>query len=317
MPTYKGYAIPIPDMIVHKCAGISQDPLMIPEHIMGQILSPGKIAVGGTSDVGSSSVRTPARYSAAANTSRSGQMPLATGFHGLQMARPPSRQMPFGGGGMTAAQMMQQGQPTAMVPQPGQLPTAPSAQLEVPPTQAYQPYAGGSQVQQNINQMAEYGQGLMDPGSDYYKRLSAAMQGQIGAQTAAQQRAAALRGAWGGLGAGASPEMLATTGQLGQAGLEAMGAAEAGLALQAPQIGAGMMQATFGPGVNLQQLGEQSRQYGAGMAEQARQFGAGLGLQQQQLASEQAWRQAQLQQQAQQQQMDALMRYYSMMFGMF
>lgn len=211
-----------------------------------------------------------------------------------------------GGGGGSAPQM----------PTP-QLPSQPSAQIDLPPAQQYSPYAGSSQVQQNLNQLAQYGQGLMQPGSDYYQRLSQAMQQQIGGQTEAQQRAAALRSAWSGLGGGASPELMATTGQLGQAGLEAQGAAEAGLALQAPQIGAGMMQSTFAPGVNLQQLGEQSRQFGAGLGEQARQYGGNLALQQQQLANEQAWRQAQLQQQNQMANMDNLMRQYAMMFGMF
>ena len=237
-------------------------------------------------------------------------MPLATGFHGLQMARPPSRRSPFGG---STSQFMQP-QPITQAPQ---MPTQPSAQINVPPAQQYSPYAGGGQLEQNLGTMAQYGQGLMDPGSDYYQRLSQAMQQQIGGQAAAQQRAAALRGAWGGLGAGASPEMMATTGQIGQAGLEAMGAAEAGLALQAPQIGAGMMQSTFGPGLGLQQLGESSRQFGAGMGEQARQYGGNLALQQQQMANQQAWQQAQLQQQSQMANLDALMRQYSMMFGMF
>jgi hypothetical protein len=145
--------------------------------------------------------------------------------------------------------------------------------------------------------MAEQARGLMDPNSDYYKRLSAGMQRQIGQQSAAQERGAALRGAWGGLGAGASPELLATQADISQAGLEAQGQAEAGLRLQAPQLGMQGLQSTFQPQLGYHQLGEGSRQFGAGMGEQARQFGAGLGLQQQQMAAQAAQQQAQMQQQ--------------------
>jgi len=146
--------------------------------------------------------------------------------------------------------------------------------------------------------MSQYGQGLMDPNSDYYKKLQAQMTAQLGAQSAAQQRAAALRSAYSGFGAGAGAEQMMSVGDIGRAGLEAQGQASAGLALAAPQIGAGMLQSTFGPGMGLEQLGEQSRQYGAGLQEQSRQFGANMGLQQQQLAAQQAAQQGQFQQQA-------------------
>ncbi len=186
----------------------------------------------------------------------------------------------------------------------------------------------GGSLGGNLDAMSRMGKGLMDPGSDYYKRLSQSMQQQIGAQSAAQQRAQALRGAWSGLGAGASPEQMASSAQIGQAGLEAQGRAEAGLALQAPQLGMQALGSTFSPYVNIEQLGEQSRQFGAGLANQQGQFGANLGLQQQQagvnaamqqqqLAAQQAWQQAQMQQQAQQQQQQQLMQQYAMMYGMF
>lgn len=234
---------------------------------------------------------------------------LNTGWHGLQMSKPKSSSFPKF---PELTQATQQQAP--------QLPQQPSAQIDIPPAQQYVSYTGGGpggELQGNLNKMSQYGQGLMDPGSDYYQRLSQAMQQQIGGQAAAQGRAAALRGAWSGFGAGASPETMATQADISQAGLGAQGAAEAGLALQAPQIGAGMMQSTFGPGLGLQQLGEQSRQFGTGLGEQARQYGGNLALQQQQMAQQQAWQQAQLQQQQQMAQMDALMRQYAMMFGMF
>lgn len=241
-------------------------------------------------------------------------MALGVGWHGLQRRKLPQkapRVSGFSGGGF-------QTQPPSQMPAPAPLPQQPSAQLDLPPAQQYVPaHAGQGPLGGRLEQMAGYGQGLMDPGSDYYKQLSQTMQEQIGKQAAAQGRAAALRGAWGGLGGGASPELLATQADIAQAGLGAQGAAEAQLALRAPQMGAGMLQSTFGPELGLQQLAEGSRQFGAGMGERARQYGGNLALQQQQMAQQQAWQQAQLQQQQQLAQLDALMRQYSMMFGMF
>ena len=176
---------------------------------------------------------------------------------------------------------------------------------------------GGFGLNENIGAVSQAGQGLLDPGSDYYKQLSQSMQRQIGQQSAAQERSAALRGAYGGLGGGASPELLATQADIGQAGLEAQGAAESGLALQAPQMGAGMLSSTFSPLLGIEQLSEQSKQFGAGLGEQARQFGVNTAMQQQSLAGEQAWRQAQLQQQQQLAQQEALMRQMAMTYGMF
>jgi hypothetical protein len=190
-----------------------------------------------------------------------------------------------------------------------QLPQQPSTQVNTPAygqyqaPDPYQAYQGPSTLLQgNLDKMSQTGSGLMDPNSDYYKRLSASMQRQIGGQSAAGQRAAALRGAWSGMGAGASPEMMMTQAGLGQAGLEAAGQAQADLPL-----------------MGIEQLGEQSRQYGYGQAQQAgqyghgaaegaRQFGVGVGLQQQELAGQQAWQQAQLQQNQQQMQYQAAMQ---------
>lgn len=241
-------------------------------------------------------------------------------------------QFSMGGGGMGAMNQAVQAP---------QLPTQPSAQANFPAAQQYQAYGGaggggaagagvvpggaggpgpGGMLGENLAAQSAAGQGMLDPGSDYYQRLSQAMQGQIGGQMEAQRRAAALRGAWSGFGAGASPEMLATQGDISQAGLGAQGAAEAGLALQAPGMGMQAMQGTFAPLLGIQQLGEQSRQFGAGMGERARQFGIGTGMQQQQMAAQQAAQQAQLQQQAamanQQAQMQQ-MQMMAQMAGMF
>lgn len=164
----------------------------------------------------------------------------------------------------------------------------------MPPPQQFEP---ATYSDPNIGYMANYAKGLMDPESDYYKRLSAGMQRQIGEQSAAQQRAAALRGAWGGLGGGRGAEVMQTAADIGQAGLEAQGQAEAGLRLAAPQLGMQALAGTFQPQLGYHQLTEGSRQWAGGMGEGARQFGAGVGLQQQQMASQAAAQQAQLQMQ--------------------
>jgi hypothetical protein len=121
----------------------------------------------------------------------------------------------------------------------------------------------------------------MDPNSAYYQQLQDQMTQQLGQQGEAQQRASALRAAYSGFGAGAGAEQLATAGDIGQANLQAQGQAAAGLRMMAPQMGAQALQSTFQPGLGLERLGEQSRQFGAGLAAQQNQFGANLGLQQQ------------------------------------
>ena len=176
---------------------------------------------------------------------------------------------------------------------------------------------GGSSLGGNLDYMSQYSQGLMDPNSDYYKRLSSAMQEQIGGQSAAQQRASALRGAQSGFGAGAGGAQMATSADIGQAGLEAQGQSAAGLALQAPAMGMQGLQSTFSPYLGIEQMGEQSRQFGANLGENQRQFGVQTGLSQQQMAHQQALQQAQMQMQQQQMQQEALMNQYAMMYGMF
>ncbi len=171
------------------------------------------------------------------------------------------------------------------------------AELQMP---EYQEAPG---LREAVNQLGDYAGGMMDPESEYYQRLSEGMQEQIGGQSAAQQRAAALRGAYGGFGAGGGAEQMQTAADISQAGLEAQGQAEAGLRLAAPQMGAQALQQTFGP---LGQMGQ--------MQEGARQFGVGAGLQQQQQAAEQAWRQAQLEMQAQQMAHQQSMQQLGMLF---
>lgn len=138
------------------------------------------------------------------------------------------------------------------------------------------------------------GAGLLDPNSDYYKRLMEAMRAQIGGQSAAAQRSAGLRAAQSGFGGGASPELMEMQQGIAQAGLGAAGEAGANLALQAPQLGGQLMGSTFGPALGLQQLSENQTQFGLGqamqqqgMAQQGAQFQAQLS-QQQALANQQA-----------------------------
>lgn len=333
-----GFQIPIPDMTVHKCAGITQDPVRIPQYLMDQILSPGKQYVGGTASFGTVA-KPPARYTSASksNTPEKYQIPPIgkEQFDKIMQKIKETQKMPNGiyvdprnygattldgkvwqWGAGSNLQSYREAQKAGQGGQPGGYGGG-NAQINLPEYQGYNPYQGGGELGGNLSQLAGYGKGLMDPNSDYYKQLSAQMQQQIGNQAQAQQRASALRGAWSGLGGGASPEQMATSADIAQAGLGAQGQAEANLALQAPQIGAGMLQSTFSPMLGQAQLGEQSRQFGAGLGEQARQYGGNLALQQQQFAGQQAWQQAQLQAQQQQAMMDQLMRQYSMMFGMF
>jgi hypothetical protein len=165
---------------------------------------------------------------------------------------------------------------------------------------AYQKYQPGQYHDPNLDIMAGKGAGLMDPGSEYYQALLNRMQTDIGKSAGAGQRAAALRGAWSGFGAGASPEMMMTAADIGQSGLEAQGEAAGQLATAAPRLGMEMMGRTFAPRQAEFGRTQQDIQFGAGMDERARQFGAGVGLQQQQMANQQA--QFAAQQAAQQQQ---------------
>ena len=181
-----------------------------------------------------------------------------------------------------------------------------------PPPQNYQQYQPqSSPVAGDLQELSGRGSDLMDPNSDYYKELTSQMRGDIGKSTAAAKRSAALEGAEQGFGAGASPEMMANMENIGEAGRIAEGEAMGDITLAAPQIGAGMMASTFGPGVGLEGIGEQSGQFGAGlresgvmgragMAEGARQFGTGVGLQQQQMAQERAQNEAAMRNQQQQ-----------------
>lgn len=267
---------------------------------------------------------------------------------------------PYGGMGGFMGGMGTRGSGQTITTPSQPLPTQPSAQYSSPQLPSYTPYgggggggAGGGAVPPSgggvpgaggeggpfgdpgIGVQRQVAQGLMEPGSDYFTRLADQLQGRIGKQSQAAQRAAALRGAYSGFGGGMSPESMQSAADIAAGGQEAMGAAGADLALRAPQLGIQAMQGTFQPQLGWGQLGEQSRQFGQNlsqrerqMAEQSRQFGAGLGMQgtqmsnqmglaQQQIAAQQAWQQAQIQQQQQAQQNQYMMQMMSGLFGGF
>lgn len=165
------------------------------------------------------------------------------------------------------------------------------------PQLPYQPSA--PDVQRISGLMEQYGKGLMDPGSDYSRRLAEEMRREIGEQSAAGGRSAALRAAWSGFGGGASPELLSTQGDIATAGLEATGRGAAGLALAGPQLG-------------LQALGA-PLQAQMGLQSQALQ---GY-LSQQQLQAEQQWREIQAQLDRERQAQELMMRQFAMFQGMF
>ncbi len=174
-----------------------------------------------------------------------------------------------------------------------------------PPPQSYAAYDPQSApVAGDLRELSGYGSDLLDPNSDYYKELVAQMRGDIGKSTAASKRAAALMGAEQGFGAGASPEMMSVMGDIGEAGRIAEGEAMGDISLAAPKLGAGMMASTFGPGVSLEGIGEQSSQFGAdltesgimsraGLAESARGTDVGAGLTTMGMADERARDEAQ------------------------
>lgn len=192
-----------------------------------------------------------------------------------------------------------------------------STDVEIPDFEEYTGIGRGdvSGLQGNIDYLAEYGRGMMDPESAYYQQLSDRMARTLGQRGQAQQRASALRAAWGGYGAGASPEQMMTAADIGQSTLEAQGQAEADLRLQAPQIGAGMLSSTFQPQLGLEQLLEGSQQFGANLAEGARQYGGNVALQQQGMANQMAQFQAQMDLQRQMAEQEAMLRELQMLYG--
>lgn len=181
------------------------------------------------------------------------------------------------------------------------------------PQLPYQP--GAPQANQMIDALSGAGQGLLDPNSDYFKQLSGRMSEQMGAQTEAQQRAAALRATRSGLGMGASPELLSAQSEIGTAGMGQMGQAQADLALRAPQVGGQLVSPALSGSIGLQgqALSGYMGQQQLAAQQQAQQLNANLQAQQQ--AAQQQALQAQMQMQAQQMQQQMALRELSALYG--
>ena len=199
MPGYGGIQIPNPDILSSCSAGFQQGSVYIPSQLMsmitGQPSSGFDTGIGGTQSKNTSSKNTSG--SNAPKTS-GGSGPMAGIIGSTQHGGAGGGS---GGGGLLPWQIRRyndayQGQP----PQPWQTSTNGGAsgggantQMNMPPTSPYTPYGGGGGdggggggLGGNLDYMSQYSQGLMDPNSDYYKRLSGAMQEQIGGQAAAQ-----------------------------------------------------------------------------------------------------------------------------------
>ncbi len=128
--------------------------------------------------------------------------------------------------------------------------------------------------------------GFMDPDSDFFQQMMQRQRQAMGAQTAGQQRSAALAGAEGGFGGGASPEMMQMQAQYGAAGTEALGGALTDLQLAAPQLGLQYGQVAGGLQMGQQGQDIQQKQFGQTFGEGQRQFDVGTGLTQQQMANQ-------------------------------
>lgn len=141
--------------------------------------------------------------------------------------------------------------------------------------------AGGS-----ADTLADFGTGLLDPGSGMSKRWMEQLREGIGKSTDANQRAAGYQAAQQGFGAGASPEMLEMQQMLGVAGQEAEGQAASDFMLQAPGLGVNALGGAMGA-----QVGMRGQDLQSSMAEMSNylsreQSNASLEMQQRNLALE-------------------------------
>ena len=109
----------------------------------------------------------------------------------------------------------------------------------------------GGAPEDTADYLADYGKGLMEPGSDLSKRWMEQMREEVGRGTDAAQRAAAYQAAQSGFGSGASPELLQMQGDIGIAGREAAGDAASDYLLRAPEMGIGAMGGALGSQVGM------------------------------------------------------------------
>ncbi|MGH2620936.1 MAG: hypothetical protein ACRDHG_10265 [Anaerolineales bacterium] len=160
----------------------------------------------------------------------------------------------------------------------------------------YQP--GAPQVQNLINPLAEAGKGLLDPNSAYTQQMKGQMIGGIGQQTGAASRGAVLQAARAGYGTGQGAELLETQGDIARGGLEAQGQATADLQLQAPQLGAQMLNPALNAQMGLQGNDLQAWLSQQNLGQQAQMQQAQMAMQQQQVQAQMAMDQARFEQEA-------------------
>lgn len=142
------------------------------------------------------------------------------------------------------------------------------------------PYGAAGEASSTLS---EYGQGLMDPGSDLSKRWMEQLREGIGDSADASQRAAGYQAAQQGFGGGSSPELLEMQNAIAQQGLEAQGDAASNFLMQAPQMGIGALSGAMGAQTQARGQDLQSRMAEMQNMMQGQQFNANLGMQQQQL----------------------------------
>lgn len=153
-------------------------------------------------------------------------------------------------------------------------------QQMTPPQQGATPYGAAGEASSTLS---EYGQGLMEPGSDLSKRWMEQLREGIGASSDASQRAAGYQAAQQGFGGGASPELLEMQNAIAQQGLESQGQAASDYLMQAPQMGIGALSGAMGAQTQARGQDLQSRMAEMSNMMQGQQFNANLGMQQQQL----------------------------------
>lgn len=128
--------------------------------------------------------------------------------------------------------------------------------------------------QTSTQKLGEYGEGLMNPNSEYAKMMQAKLTGGIGADTEAQRRLASFDAAQSGMGAGGSPELSAMLGDIGIAGSERTGEGMVDLMTRGTEMGLGALegaqQGELGyAGQNLQkELAANQEQFGRWQTEQ-------------------------------------------------
>lgn len=165
-----------------------------------------------------------------ANLPTSGTAGIMGGVMGRPMDLGTGR--PAGGtGGVMGA-----GGPGGMMTPGAPAPTPAPPSMPAPgPQMPYKPGAPGAR--DITSTMSGYGKGMLDPNSEYSKRMQEVLTGRIGEETEASKRLAAFQASQAGMGGGGSPELMAMLGDIDIAGMEAGGQASAEMMGQMPGMG--------------------------------------------------------------------------------